>query len=344
MKRHRNLLSVFAGALALAAILAPTGSAAGAPSAGAAAGCTPVTNIEAIIDDSGSMIATDPNRLRIQALDLLINALSSGTTLGAIEFGGNFFEGEGQPPAADTVFNPEAVGPNAAAMKAALDSKIKADNGGTDYNAAFNTARAADPAAQARIFLTDGGHDVGTYNNTHLNPAPPQTPTYVIGFSAGVSGSEDQARLQKIASDTGGRFFPLSDSSQLQPVMNEIESTLICQTPPQKFTDVLKAGASKVHTVPVGGGTKSLQIVLSWGSPLDKFTISGLKVTSHGRTLAKAARHVKRLKVKTTTSETFTILQVSGLVRGKLSFKVKAATVGSGSPQVTLTTQVGKGH
>jgi len=337
--------AIVVGGLVSTALVIP-GVASPAGAATAAAACTPVTNIEAIIDDSGSMIVTDPNRLRVQALDLLINALAPGATLGAVEFGSGFegFEGVPPTPAADPVFNPEPVGANAAAMKSALDTKIQADNGGTDYNAAFNTARAANPGANARIFLTDGGHNAGPYNNTHLNPAPPQTPTYVVGFSPGVGASTDQARLQQIANDTGGHFFPLSDASALQSVMNEIESTLICQTPPQKFTDVLKAGASKVHTVPIGGGTKSLQIVLSWGSPLDKFTISGLQVTSHGRTLARAARHVKKLKVKTTTSETFTILKVSGLVKGKLSFKVKAATIGSGAPQVTLTTQVGKGH
>src|SRR4051794_35379864 len=220
-----------------------------APSAHAAA-CQKVTNVEAIVDDSGSMSLTDTNRLRVQAMDLLINALDPSTTVGAIEFGSSFDPSE---PSADTIFGPEPVGPNAASMKNALDTKIQADGGGTDYNAAFDTARAANPGAQARIFLTDGGHNAGPYNNTHLNPTPPQTPTYVIGFSSGVGGTEDQARLQQIANDTGGHFFPLPDSSALQAVMDEIESALICQTPPQKFTDKLKAGASKVHTVPVGG-------------------------------------------------------------------------------------------
>jgi hypothetical protein len=341
MKRHRNLLWAIMTALAAAAIAAPTSGASG-PRAGVAAGCTAATNIEAIIDDSGSMSVTDPNRLRVQALDLLINSLSPGTTLGAIEFGGNFFEGSG-PPAADAVFGPEPVGANAAAMKSALDTKIHADNGGTDYNTAFNTARTADPGAQDRIFLTDGGHDVGTYANTHLNPAPPQTPTYVIGFSGGVSSTEDQARLQQIANDTGGKFFPQTDASQLQSTMNDVEAALTCQTPPQTFTDKLKTGASKIHTIPVGAHTKSLQIALTWSSPLDKFTLSGLKITAHGHTIAQAARHVRKLKVKTTTSETFTLLQITGLVKGKLSFKVKAAAIGSGQPVVTLTTQVGKG-
>src|SRR6478735_4574136 len=144
-----------------------------APRAHAAAACTPAANIEAIIDDSGSMAITDQNRLRVQAMDLLINALGSGTTLGAIEFGSAEDFTTPPTPAADPVFTPEPVGPSAAAMKSALDTAIQADNGATDYNAAFNTARAANPGAQARIFLTDGGHDEGPYTNTHLNPTGP---------------------------------------------------------------------------------------------------------------------------------------------------------------------------
>src|SRR3954452_23950066 len=175
-----------------------------APSAHAAA-CQKVTNIEAIVDDSGSMSLTDTNRLRVQAMDLLINALDPSTTVGAIEFGSSFDPSE---PSADTIFGPEPVGPNAASMKNALDTKIQADGGGTDYNAAFDTARAADPGAQARIFLTDGGHNAGTYNNTHLNPAPPQTPTFVIGFSPGLDQPDDQARLAQIAADTRGGDLP----------------------------------------------------------------------------------------------------------------------------------------
>ncbi len=338
MKRHRNLLSGVTAALAIAAVAVPAGSAAAA-SAGQAAACTPATDVEAIIDDSGSMSLTDPGTLRVKAMKLLINTLPATTSLGAIEFGGSFFEGG--PPAADQLFPPEAVGSNAAAMATAMETKIKADNGTTDYNAAFALSDAENAGAQARIFLTDGGHDVGTYNNGHLVH---KVPTYVVGFSAGVGLPEDQARLLAIANETGGKFFPQTDSSQLQSIMDEIDAALTCQTPPRKFVDQLKAGASKVHTIPVGGSTKSLQIALTWASPLDKFAISGLKITRHGHTVARAARHIRRLTVKTTTSETFTILQVTGLVKGKLSFKVKASSIGSGQPHVTLTTQVGKGH
>jgi hypothetical protein len=120
--------------------------------------------------------ATAPGaRLRVQAMDLLINALDAKTNLGAIEFGSS---SDPATPSADVVFPSEPVGPNAAAMKAALDAKIQADAGGTDYNAAFNTGRAANPGARAR------------------------------SFGSGLSRGEDQARLAKIASDNGREVLP----------------------------------------------------------------------------------------------------------------------------------------
>lgn len=335
----RRVARFFVG-LGVASLLAmgiATAGAAAAPSASAS--CTPASNIEAIIDDSGSMSITDSNRLRVQAMNLLIDTLGKGTTLGAVEFGSAGYENN--PPGADTVFPPQPVGPNGSTMRTELDQKIHADNGATDYNAAFAQSDADNPGANARIFLTDGGHDVGTYNEGHLLHS---APTYVIGFG-GIAAGEDQARLQKIASDTGGQYFPLKDSAQLQSVMNTIEAALTCQTPPRQFTDLLAKGQSKTHSVAIGGATKSVQITLTWTSPLDKFKLSGLKLTNKGHLLAVASRPGKKpgkLKVSRTVSSTFAVIKVAHLHKGQLSFAVKAATVGSGQPKVSLTTQVGQ--
>jgi von Willebrand factor type A domain-containing protein len=328
MRASKSVLGLVLGGLAVAAVAAP--------GAHAAAACTKVTNVEAIVDDSGSMDLTDPTRLRVQAMDLLINALDPGAQLGAVEFGSSLF---GTDPAADVVFPVEPVGANAAAMKAALDAKIQGDAGSTDYNAAFATGRAADPAAQARIFLTDGGHNAGDYANGHLNPTPPQTPTYVIGFGSGLSQPEDQQRLQKIADDTGGKYFPLADNSALQAVMNEIETTLTCQSPPKTFKDNLAQGKTKVHNVRLTKKAKSAQIALSWPNALDAFKITGVRIVRGGKVVARAAK-VRKLKVKVHKGSTFAVVKVTHLVKGKLRFAVKATKIGSGAPKVTLTTQV----
>jgi von Willebrand factor type A domain len=303
-----------------------------------ASSCKQATNIEAIVDDSISMEFTDASRLRVQAMNLLINTLGKSTRLGAVEFGSAGFENN--PPAADTLFPPLPVGPNAPTMLAALDQKIHADNGATDYNGAFAQADVDNPSADARIFLTDGGHIVGTYNEAHLVH---NVPTYVVGFG-GVSLPDDQARLKKIAADTGGSYFPLDDSSQLQSVMNSIGAALTCQTPPRLFSDELGKGQSKSHSVAIGAATKSIQITLTWASPLDKFKISGLRLTGPKGLIAVAARAKKpaKLKVSKTLSTTFTVLKVSHLRKGRLHFAVKATAVGSGAPKAILTTQVGQ--
>jgi len=333
MKPRRIALAGTGGVAALALALAPAATA--DPTALAAASCTPVSNIEAIIDDSGSMAGTDIGKLRVAALNLLIDTPGNEKiTLGAVEFGGAFGY-PGEPPAADTVFPPQLIGPNAAAMRAALQARINADNGVTDYNAAFDRARTDNPNARARIFLTDGAHNVGTYNNGHQGGPP----TYVIGFSAATTG-EDGQRLQQIATDTGGRYFPQTDSSNLQGVMNEIGTTLTCQSPPKSFRDnFTRGGESKRHGVKIASRARSAQLTLSWSSPLDQFTISQLRIVKRGRVVAVVARK-RHLRLTTRRGSTFLVVKVGNLTRGTLQFKVRATRIGSGAPSVSLTTQV----
>ena len=59
-----------------------------------------MTNIEAIIDDSGSMSFTDADKLRVAALELLIDTPGNEKiTLGAVEFGGQIgFPASRRPP------------------------------------------------------------------------------------------------------------------------------------------------------------------------------------------------------------------------------------------------------
>ena len=337
---RKALVSVLFSAFLLA-FAAATASA--APAAVGSAACTPKTNIEAIVDDSGSMAITDPNRLRVQAMDLLIETLPQSTTLGAVEFGSGIegipgvFEGT---PAAYTLFPPEPIKPNSAAMQSALKSNINADDGATDYNGAFAKADADDPSSQARIFLTDGGHDEGTYNEAHLAH---NVPTYVIGFGTAVGSPEDKARLKKIATDTGGKVYDLEDASELQAVVNAIGAELTCTTPPRKFTDELTQGQSKTHTVTIGPKTHVLRVTLTWAEPGDNFKLTGLRIKSHGRIVAAARPQKlpkpKKLKVTVAAkSSTFTVLKVAHLTPGTLQFAVKAAKA---SGAVKVTTQVG---
>jgi von Willebrand factor type A domain len=308
-------------ALAVTALIALTVSV-----ANAAAACTTKKNLEAIIDDSGSMAGTDGNNLRSAGLKLIMNTPGNeGKTLGAIEFG----------TTADSVFNPGLIGPNRTAFAQALDQKILADNGGTDYNAAFALAKTHDPNADSRVFLTDGGHNAGDYNNGHRGGPP----TYTIGL--GVSAGSDETRLKTIASETGGFYRNAQDDSDLQAAMNDVNAAINCLSKPTRVTDTFLKKGSKTHKLTIKTGVRSAQFALSWVNPNDKFSIGHFRLVRNHKVVGIAK--AKRLKVRKRRGKTFETLKISGLRKGRLSYRVSANRLSSGSfGGVKLITQASR--
>jgi hypothetical protein len=327
---NRSKVGAAVVAAALAGGLMQAGSA-------TAATCVPKTNIEVILDDSGSMSGFDFDKLRVAGTKLLLDKpANQKKTFGAVQFGTD----------ATTVFAPGVVGANVTAMKAALDAQVQADDGSTNYNAAFAKAGQDNPNAQARIFLTDGGHNAGDYLNGHQGG--PRTD--VIGFGSSTTG-EDGLRLQAIAKDTGGNYYPQTDSSSLQAVMNEVDAIYNCQAAPTVYKDVFTtAGQSKTHTLNVGGSTRSIDIVLSWVGATNVFEIAKLRLLRGKRTIAKGSaiaskrrrNRVRKLKVVRRQGATFLALKVTRVKRGKLKFRLRAKQLGVPGLPVSLTTQASK--
>lgn len=323
--RSRSLAAALAGLAAL--LVATTTTAAGAASPQAvAAACAPKQNIEAIIDDSGSMALTDSDRLRVRAMELLIdNPANDKRTLGAIEFGTD----------ASPLFAPAAIDPNRAAMKSAVNTAVNADNGLTDYNDAFALAGSQSPNADARIFLTDGGHnneDGSPYNNGHLGGPP----VYVIGL--GVFGDSDVV-LKKIADDTNGLYRPVDDSSALQSAMFDVNAAISCLSTPITLKNTFtKQGQSVKRSVRLPSGVRSVNTALSWDDENDAFDIVGIRVIRKGKTVARASK-VRKLKVTKRRGATNVTVKISRLVRGRLAFRLKATKL-SGGGSAQLTTQV----
>jgi hypothetical protein len=327
----------FSPLLALAALLAAIAAVYVSP-ARAASSCTPAANIEAIIDDSGSMGVTDTDVNRAEAIKLLISKSgNAGKKLGAIEFGSDQSYATPPVPAAVTLFGPLTIGTNVAAMDTALTNALKADNGATDYNAAFALAKTDNPAANARIFITDGGHNAGDYANGHQGGPP----TYVIGLGIGPASATDvdATRLQTIANETGGIYYPSVNTGNIAATVNKVDAALNCQAVAKTFTDTFtKVGQTKSKVVSIGSNTTSADLTLTWASPLDVFSITGISLKpAHGPAITIAKKH---LKIKRSSGKTFVNANIKGLKRGKLHFKLKVKTLGSGSfGGVTLTTQ-----
>jgi hypothetical protein len=294
----------------------------------AAAACTPKSNLEAIVDDSGSMLFNDPSNLRIRAMELLIDTQGNEKrTLGAVEFGTD----------ATPLFGPGLIGQNAAAYKAALNAALLADGGGTDYNAAFVAAKSHNPAATARVFLTDGEHTaVDPYANGHQGGPP----TYVLGLGAGTPGGPSDTLLKQIASDTGGLYRRADDASAMQAAMFDLNSAIACQAPPKRFSDAFKkVGKPQTHLVTIPSRINTAQFALTWTNSADKFTIGGFSVIRHGHVVAHSAK-VRKLKVSRRRGATFTTVRVTGLVSGRLRFSVRASKLSAPGTPVSLTTQV----
>jgi hypothetical protein len=300
----------------------------------AAATCTPRTNVEVILDDSGSMAGFDFAKLRVAGTKLLLEKpANQQKRFGAVQFGTD----------ASTVFAPGVVAPGLAAMEAALDAQIDADDGATNYNAAFDKARADNANADARIFLTDGGHNVGPYLEGHK----PGSRVDVIGFGSSTAG-EDGQRLARIASETGGVYYPQTDSSTLQAVMNKIDAAYNCQSTPVEFTDQFTAAnQTKRHTVPVGSRTRSIETVLTWTGATNVFDVvvqivRGKRVVAKSD-LAETARRKRRratkLRITRKRGATFLALKITRVKKGKLRLRLRAKQL---SAPTSLVTQVTK--
>jgi hypothetical protein len=302
---------------ALVALAASTGGAAVAAPQATSSACTPAKNVEAIIDDSGSMFDSDPSKFRTQLLNSFANLGSNnGLIFGGVEFGST-----GNP-----LFGPGAIPGVNAAMTASF-AQIDADNGGTDYDEAFASGKAHNGAADARIFLTDG---LASEPTQHLSPP---TKTYVVATGDIAGDPTAQAVLSKIASDTGGPApFLVVDSSQVQPVAGAITASINCKKPPLTFTKTFtKQGQTVAYAFKPGGS--SADILISWGNSttvLDPFGFS-IKGGGAGKSslASLAAKGKAKLKVKEKKGATFVTVKLKGLKKGKkVKFKVTAKKLG----------------
>lgn len=302
-------------------------------------GCTPATSIAAIIDDSDSMRGTDPLSIRQAAMQLLITKPDGILrTLGATEFGTD----------AGPLFAPNVIATSQLGMLLSLGYLADDGYGGgetnTNYNAAFAESTEAQPGAQARIFLTDGGHNVDDYLDLHRGGPR----TYVIGLDIGPAGEGDEEadRLHRIATETGGAYFPLRrddgdtpsvQTARLQPVFNAIDALIDCDQAPAQTTRVLKRASKRSKPVTgIFGGSDSLELVASWPDPAQDVDFASVEVhNANGRLIAnltgKRPKHGKHKKGKVSKLQ-------SSLVEGSAFDTLSIARPANGtSVEVTVT-------
>jgi len=315
-----------------------------------AAGCRAAKAVELIIDDSGSMSGTDPGGLRSDAVRLLLaKPRNVGRTFGAVEFGE--LGGELFPP--QVVADPAQDRVQRDELYAVLAKTVAADNGGTDYNAGFAAASSALPDADARIFLTDGEHNVGRYDNGHRGGPP----TYVVGLTVGRKGVAGQ-RLARIAKESKATYFPSLSQKNLQPIINRIDSRLNCDVDLDLFVDKLEAeDVGEPNEVELDDDTESLELAVSWDDAQDRVTPGIVDLLSAGgRRLATVSARAQRkalqarggtirladgMTLRGARAPTFYTLRLTGVKRYG-SVRVRTATRKVKGAPARINTQVGQ--
>jgi von Willebrand factor type A domain len=309
-----------AAAASTVALLAVLAMGSGASGAGAAPlpNCAVANNLEAIIDDSGSMSFTDADRFRVDMVNILA-ALNPTKEMGGVEFGSD----------AVPLFLANPIGPNLNTIKTALNA-VQADNGGTDYEQGFTVANSQNPGANARIFLSDGA--------PNFDPSPsvwqsPNIKTYVVGF-----GTVDPTVLAQIASDTGGPApFNVTNTAQLRTVAAIVNARINCETDPIQITKTLKSGQVKGLSFAADGNTA--QVVTSW-TPGSKIQVFGFTQGGGGHASAVAQSAKKRggqIKAKQTRGGSYTVINLSHIHKGRVRFKIKAKKAAG---KVAVTTAI----
>lgn len=228
-------------------------------------------DLEAIVDVSGSMGGTDPKYIRKDAMRLLVDLARVGDKLGAVGFDSQFQQ----------IFDLTSItGSTAVAnqLKGLANSRIK-NLGGTNYNAGMDKAYEAltvtpgvDPQRQKGvIFLTDGGHNSGTYLNGHLrfayNASGRPWPVCAVQLGPKTAfQAEDVARLKRIASETGGKYFATDKAGDLTDIYFRCFGLTTGQRTLATKTFVFKAGQKKQFRKRIPRGLPQVTFFVGWGN------------------------------------------------------------------------------
>lgn len=263
-----------------------------------------------IIDSSGSMTSSDPGSRRLDAANAYVAASLPTDEVGVVDFDGS------SRVAIDAVEVDTNRQPLTDAI-ATIDS-----SGGTDLGvgltAGFGVLDAASGVERAAIFLTDGQ---GTYGGQASLFRDKGWKVFTIGLGSGVDG----ALLQQIATETGGRYIPLSSSMNLVCEFQQIRlevlglptgscepSGMILQGATNTFQVTVSGESLQGSSPPLQGGTVPLQgsgaigqatFTNVWGGSEIDMTLT----TPSGRTIDAQTTDPDVVVYSGPTYETFTI-------------------------------------
>lgn len=208
-----------------------------------------------IVDTSGSMVGTDRNRIAIEATKLFIDMMeNNGSQVAVIAFN------------SDIAMEIPLTKINSQEDKEKIKSQIDTlrYDGETDMGIALKRgceilAASGMERNNVIVFFTDGKIDFYTSNTTRtiaqserevddaINSIKGKFPIYTIGLNA--NGGVDENIIGKMASETGGEKYVVTDASELTKIYNTI------------FAKFIKSNLIDINFPPVGADNKTVATV-----------------------------------------------------------------------------------
>lgn len=291
-------------------------------------------DLAAILDLSGSMSGNDGENRRLDATHLLIELASPGDRLLGVGFD-------------DTL---RAVFPRTTIDTVATRKRLRAtarqnigNFGGTNYDVGFAQAYAelaAEPQNPAvpkgAIFLTDGGHNAGIYENTHLRFAHNGTgiswPVCVVQLGRSFDAA-DTARLQRIAAETGGRYLKAPTNAQLETLYFQCRGASSGARTLVTRTNTFKVGQTRRFTSRVKKRQAKATFFVSW-------TEGRYRLALHQPGRKKAYVRTTGKRVRLVKGRTFQYFQVNAPKAGRWRLEVRRLATGAATERATTTINV----
>jgi len=223
-----------------------------------------------ILDHSGSMAAEQRLDFAKQGASQFVDLLANGDSVGVVSFDDT------------TTVNFALTTITGAGTKTAAKAAISAISlgGATNIGGGLQTALAQLNALPDHscnnvfVLLSDGDHNTGPAPATVIPALQDAGVTVLsVGLGAGISTS-GQATLQNVASQTGGKFFRVSNAADLVALFTQLSAETTGSGLLTRSPEPIGAGQTKEIPVLVEAGSESATFAVTLVNSADNITLS----------------------------------------------------------------------
>ncbi len=238
-----------------------------------------------LLDQSGSILQSDPTGARLYSTKAFLNGLGSDDTVLLTAFAGD--PGATIPTAPLTVYGPFRGQASASTYFPTLDALAGQVGGNTPLYASLDAVRqrlAEEPTlaaglAKAVVVFTDGADtscaDAAACHASRLQTIRSAQQDGVRLFTIGLSSGVDIVALGELANQTGGALLYADSTAQLLPLYGSVGQLLSLSLPTYRLRWTVRAstpgaflpGHSMLGRVQVTAGTRQFEVPFVVGVP-----------------------------------------------------------------------------